>query len=60
MRKPSTQEESLVSQLQEAYTARIANDWRKKENYLQAIQEMQDRTGVTSDWTTLSISTKVK
>ena len=40
--------ESLVSQLQEAYTAKDSQRLEKEGKLLQAIQEMQDRTGVTS------------
>ena len=40
--------ESLVSQLQEAYTAKDSQGLDKQGRLLQAIQEMQDRTGVTS------------
>ena len=40
--------ESLVSQLQEAYTAKDSQGLEQEGRLLQAIQEMQDRTGVTS------------
>ena len=40
--------ESLVSQLQEAYTAKDSQRLEQEGRLLQAIQEMQDRTGVTS------------
>lgn len=40
--------ESLVSQLQEAYTAKDSQGLDQQGRLLQAIQEMQDRTGVTS------------
>jgi len=40
--------ESLVSQLQEAYTAKDSQGLDQQGKLLQAIQEMQDRTGVTS------------
>ena len=40
--------ESLVSQLQEAYTAKDSQRLEQEGKLLQAIQEMQDRTGVTS------------
>ena len=40
--------ESLVSQLQEAYTAKDSQGLEQEGKLLQAIQEMQDRTGVTS------------
>ena len=40
--------ESLVAQLQEAYTAKDSQRLEKEGKLLQAIQEMQDRTGVTS------------
>ena len=40
--------ESLVSQLQEVYTAKDSQRLEQEGRLLQAIQEMQDRTGVTS------------
>ena len=40
--------ESLVSQLQEAYTAKDSQGLDQQGRLLQVIQEMQDRTGVTS------------
>lgn len=40
--------ESLVAQLQETYTAKDSQRLEKEGKLLQAIQEMQDRTGVTS------------
>ena len=40
--------ESLVSQLQEAYTAKDSQRLEQEGKLLHAIQEMQDRTGVTS------------
>jgi len=40
--------ESLVAQLQEAYTAKDSQGLEQEGKLLQAIQEMQDRTGVTS------------
>lgn len=40
--------EELVSQLQEAYTAKDSNRLEQEGKLLEAVQEMQDRTGVTS------------
>ncbi len=40
--------ENLVAQLQEAYTAKDSQRLEQEGKLLQAIQEMQDRTGVTS------------
>ena len=40
--------EELVSQLQEAYTAKDSKRLEQEGKLLEAVQEMQDRTGVTS------------
>ena len=40
--------EKLVSQLQEAYTAKDSKRLEQEGKLLEAVQEMQDRTGVTS------------
>ena len=40
--------EDLVSQLQEAYTAKDSKRLEQEGKLLEAVQEMQDRTGVTS------------
>ena len=40
--------EGLVSQLQEAYTAKDSKRLEQEGKLLEAVQEMQDRTGVTS------------
>ncbi len=45
---PIERRKKLVSQLQEAYAAKDSKRLEQEGKLLEAVQEMQDRTGVTS------------